>query len=72
MSLECESATSKVWSRIGKTPKPRDTIIELKTLDSPLNAPVYESRSDKMAELARDYHESLQNKDLASAETTTR
>ncbi|KAG1777129.1 hypothetical protein EV702DRAFT_956115, partial [Suillus placidus] len=47
--------------------KPRDTIIELRKLDSTKEDPLYEKRSDKMAELVRDYYESLQSEGLATS-----
>jgi hypothetical protein len=60
MRLENKSPASKLWAKSGKDQKPRDTIIELKMLDSPPEAPIYIQRSDKMSELARDYYDSLQ------------
>ncbi|KAG2116710.1 Endonuclease/exonuclease/phosphatase [Suillus discolor] len=68
MRIKCESPVSKLWSRSGKDIKPRDTIVELKTIDSPAEAPIYESRSDKMAQIARNHHNNLQNEDLAPEE----
>lgn len=65
MRLENESPASKLWAKSGREQKPRDTIIELKTLDSPSDAPVYVQRSDKMSELARDYYDSLQREGLS-------
>jgi exonuclease III len=65
--LESESATSKAWAQSGKIRPPRDTIQELKIPDS--NPPSFVKNSDKMAELARNYHETLQDKHLADAET---
>jgi hypothetical protein len=66
--LESESAASKFWAQSGKEQKPRDTIIELKTLDSDSANPTYESRSDKMAELAKNYYDNLQDDGLAPSE----
>ncbi|KAG1869342.1 Endonuclease/exonuclease/phosphatase [Suillus subalutaceus] len=40
--IESESATSKFWARLGKNQKPRDTIIELRKLDSTIEEPSYE------------------------------
>jgi hypothetical protein len=57
MRIECESPISKTWSRSGKEQKARDTIFELKTLESPVDLPIYELRSDKMAQTARDHHD---------------
>ena len=48
---------SKHWVRSAKESTPRDTIGALRNpLKNPMNR---ETRSDKMAELARDYHEQL-------------
>ncbi len=44
---------------IGKTKKPRDTIQSLQKPSS--TSPRYEERSDKMASIARDYYDDLQN-----------
>ena len=50
------------WSNLSKRRKPRDAILRLKVPDS---SPIrYELRSDKMAELARHYHDTLQNDGL--------
>ena len=50
------------WSNLSKPKKPRDTIPRLRVPNSaPHN---YETRSDKMAELAKHYHDSLQNAGL--------
>jgi hypothetical protein len=46
------------WCRSGKLQEPRDLFYSLKKPGS--NPPEYEKRSDKMAEIARDYHENLQ------------
>lgn len=48
---------SKYWSQVNKTKKPRDIIYSLR---KPHSTPAeYEKRSDKMAELARQYHHDL-------------
>jgi len=48
----------KTWCRSGKAHKPQDLLYSLKT---PLTEPpTYEKRSDKMAKIARDYHNALQ------------
>ena len=49
------------WPNLSKSRKPRDPILRLRTVDSPTH---YETCSDKMAELAKNYHNTLQNKDL--------
>lgn len=64
--LETEVATSKFWSQLGKQKKSHDAILELRIPDS--NPPKYESRSDKMAELAKDYHNNLQTQFLTPKE----
>ena len=47
-----------LWSKLSKTKKPRDMIFRLQI---PNTTPTqYEVRSDRMAELARKYHEELQ------------
>ena len=61
--LEAETAASKYWSQLGKQWKSREPILELKIPDS--LPPKYETRSDKMAELARNYHDSLQSQHIA-------
>lgn len=63
--LENESPASKFWAKAGKEQKPRDIIVELRTLDSPVDTPTYEQRSDKMSELAREYYNSLQQEGLS-------
>lgn len=50
---------SKYWSTINKEQKPRDILYSLRKLNS--DPPEYEKRSDKMAELAKEYHDKLQN-----------
>ncbi|PPQ81141.1 hypothetical protein CVT26_011105, partial [Gymnopilus dilepis] len=59
---------SKFWIQINKENTPRDTITMLRK-DGPGPMPIYERNSKKMAELARDYHDTLQTKFL-DAETT--
>jgi exonuclease III len=65
--LESESAASKSWAQSGKTRPPRDTIIELHIPNT--DPPQYTDKSVKMAEVARDYHNNLQNKGLADENT---
>jgi exonuclease III len=58
--LEGEVIT-KYWVGINTGKTPRDTMKELRSENTNGDAPEKrETRSDKMAELARDYHESLQ------------
>ncbi|KAJ7077990.1 Endonuclease/exonuclease/phosphatase, partial [Mycena belliarum] len=72
--LEGESTATKFWTSMNKEKKPRDTTSSLQIPGS--DPPVYETRSDKMAELARDFHDNLQSEGLVSpaeqeeAETT--
>ena len=47
---------SKYWSAVNRDKKPRDLFYALKKPDEE----GYETRSDRMAELTRDYHEKLQ------------
>lgn len=64
--LKNESLASKFWAKSGNEQKPCDTIVKLRSLDTPPNSPVhYEQRLDKMAKLARKYYDSLQNKGVA-------
>ena len=50
-----------VWSAISKDVKPRDTIYRLKIPNS--NPPQYERCTKNMAQLARNYHENLQQRE---------
>ncbi|KJA27412.1 hypothetical protein HYPSUDRAFT_74910 [Hypholoma sublateritium FD-334 SS-4] len=59
--IESERASSGFWAKTGKDRPPRDTILELLIPES--NPPQYERRSDKMANLAKEYHNLLQSKD---------
>jgi ribonuclease HI/exonuclease III len=56
-----------MWSALGKEKRPRNPIHRLKIPHS--NPTQYERHSKRMAELARDYHNNLQNAD-ANSETT--
>ena len=49
---------SKYWSRLNKDKKPRDLFFALRSESD--EGQRYETRSDRMAELARNYHEKLQ------------
>ena len=51
-----------MWSALGKEKRPRNPIHRLKIPNS--NPPQYERHSRKMAELARDHHDALQNEDI--------
>lgn len=59
--IESECASSGFWAKTGKDRPPRDTIIELRAPNS--DPPTYEKRSDRMAEITRNYHDQLQTKD---------
>ena len=50
------------WSKLSKQKKPRDAILRLRIPDSSPHQ--FETRSDKMADLAKNYHDVLQNKGL--------
>ena len=66
---EDENAASKFWAwSVKEEKKPRDTILELKTLDSPDDQPMFEPCSEKMADLVKNYYEFLQSADLAPRE----
>ncbi|KAJ7916458.1 hypothetical protein B0H13DRAFT_1871221 [Mycena leptocephala] len=64
--LDGESTATKHWTSSNKDKKPRDTTFSLQVPGS--DPPVYEKRSDKMAELAKTYHENLQSEGLVSPE----
>ena len=49
---------SKYWSKLNKEKKPRNLFFALQTMND--SEPTYETRSNKMAELAHDYHKMLQ------------
>jgi hypothetical protein len=51
------------WSAINKERKPRDILYRLKVPNS--EPPVYERNTDRMAELARSYHDNLQSEGLS-------
>jgi len=51
-----------MWSALGKEKRPRNPIHRLKIPNS--NPPQYEHHSKKMAELARDHHDTLQDEDI--------
>ena len=59
---------SKYWSKINKEKKPRDLFFALRCNGG--DEPRYETRSDRMAELARDYHEKLQSDGLNNDESS--
>ena len=58
---------SKFWSKINKDKAPRDLFFALRRNGT--EEAGYETRSDKMAELARDYHEELQQQGIDKDET---
>ena len=51
-----------IWSALGKERRPRNPIHRLKIPGS--NPPQYERHSKRMAELARNHHDTLQNEDV--------
>lgn len=61
--LESETI-SKYWTSINKEKKPRDMIYALRKSEDPNHNPnnttKYEKNSQRMAEMARNYHENLQ------------
>ncbi|KIK36519.1 hypothetical protein CY34DRAFT_33051, partial [Suillus luteus UH-Slu-Lm8-n1] len=59
---------SKYWSKINKSKKPRDIIYKLRIPGQNRFA----SRSDKMAEIARKYHDKLQRDTLSDQEAEER
>ncbi|KAJ7269184.1 hypothetical protein C8J57DRAFT_1509389 [Mycena rebaudengoi] len=62
-----ESTATKHWTQTNKARTPRNTMTSLQIPGS--NPPAYEERSDRMAELARDYHENLQKEDIVNDKT---
>ena len=63
--LEAETM-GKAWCRSGKEQKPRDLLYALRIPNT--EPPVYEKWSDRMAEIAREYHNSLQEADDATSQ----
>ena len=55
-----------IWSTISKESKPRDLIRRLKIPNS--NPPQYERHTERMANLAKDYHNRLQSEELPDNE----
>ncbi|TFY62965.1 hypothetical protein EVJ58_g3518 [Rhodofomes roseus] len=66
-SLNAETL-SKYWSAINKDKSPRDIIYSLRKPDSQ----AYVRRSDEMAELAKQYHDALQDLDTDTKEDNAR
>ncbi|KAF8128324.1 hypothetical protein K438DRAFT_1645470, partial [Mycena galopus ATCC 62051] len=64
--LDGESTTTSYWTSSNKSRKPRDPTFSLQIPGS--DPPLYETRSDKMAELARNFHEGLQSEGIAPPE----
>ena len=56
---------SKYWSAVNREKKPRDLFFALRKADGS----GYETRSDQMAALARDYHDNIQRQDVRLGET---
>ncbi|KAK7007352.1 Endonuclease/exonuclease/phosphatase, partial [Favolaschia claudopus] len=52
---------SSYWTQINKPHKPRDIIARLRNSASTEDIPRYETNSKNMADMARNYHNSLQN-----------
>ncbi|KAN0112051.1 hypothetical protein V8E52_007968 [Russula decolorans] len=59
-----------IWTAINKEKKPRDLILRLRIPDT--EPPQYERSSARMAELAKNYHESLQHAGLHTRGTSSR
>jgi hypothetical protein len=59
-----------MWTTLSKTRKPRDVMQKLKVPDS--NPQRHETRSNRMTELTRNYHDNIQNRDLDPAGEETR
>lgn len=56
-----------VWSGMNKERRPRDLIHRLRTSNMPINNP-FERDSRRMVKLARDYHKSLQDRDILTTD----
>jgi exonuclease III len=63
-TLEAETI-SRYWSKTNRALKPRDIIYRLQTDGATEEQPSYETSSPRMAEIARDYHEKLQQPEVA-------
>ncbi|KAF8195167.1 Endonuclease/exonuclease/phosphatase, partial [Mycena galopus ATCC 62051] len=60
--LDGETTATSYWTQSNKEKKPRDTMYSFQI---PNSAPAqYETRSDRMAELARNFHDELQQDNL--------
>ena len=55
---------SKYWINLNKTKPPRDTLYRLKKTTLPGKPPEYKTRSDQMADIAKNYHETLQKQNI--------
>ena len=55
---------SKYWINLNKTKPPRDTLYRLKKTSLAGEPPEYETRSDRMADIAKKHHENLQKQNL--------
>lgn len=64
-ALEGEQIT-KFWIQANKKRKPWDTIPALCKLDSPIDNPVLERKTERMAEIVYKYHNSLQTEGLVT------
>ncbi|PPQ78824.1 hypothetical protein CVT24_002384, partial [Panaeolus cyanescens] len=60
----------KAWINVNKEIEPRDTIYRLKKPGT--NPPEYVTKSEEMAELAKEYHDKLQSAGLTGTENETR
>lgn len=61
---------TQYWSAINRERKPRDIFYALRRPGPPDLPHTYETRSDKMAKLARDYHEAIQQDDVEATSVT--
>ncbi|KAF8160470.1 hypothetical protein K438DRAFT_1985728 [Mycena galopus ATCC 62051] len=64
--LDGESTATSYWTASNKARKPRDPTFGLQVPGS--NPSTYVTRSDEMAELARDFHENLQSEGITDPE----
>jgi hypothetical protein len=62
--VEGETLRTKSWTKSANGYHPKESIHEFKVEDNASALPRYESRPKKMAQMARDYHDSVQRKDL--------
>jgi hypothetical protein len=61
--MEGETLNSKFWTKTAKGYHAKETIYEFRKVNAHSDIPDYETRPKKMAEMARDYHDKIQELD---------